>query len=123
MIPNYLLKEKVEVVTEPSFFLTEWNDKQFKKVNRTLMKLFKGHVLTDHRGRKILITTQSVLDNFFGLPYTSSSGFAMLSNTNTLYYVDADNKYNLEYVALDKNENVYLVAYDKDENAIYLKVR
>lgn len=121
---NEVLKDKVDIVTDRPQFLLEWSKGQWFKVERNLVRLFNMKILTDHRGNKSKMYGLKSLENFFGLPYTSSSSFALMAaDTNTMWYVDNDKKYKFDYVAMDKDEKVYMVAMDSEENEIYLKVR
>lgn len=120
---NELLKEKVIIIDQEPKFLQEWNDLQERKAIRKFENLFQFKTLTDHNGNKRYIKDLESLENFFGLPYTSSSNYAMISNTNTMYYVDNNKIYNLDHVAMDINEDVYIVASDINEQEIYLKIK
>ena len=112
---------KVKVVGKPTTFLLEWNEEQQKKVYNALMKIFKNKILTNHRGERSIIHNIDNLNDFFGFPYTSVSSFALISNTNTLYFVDENGMYNLTYVAMDVDENVYIIAENASEE-VFLKV-
>ena len=106
----------LQEVTDKPTFKAEWTDADEKKVNKAVKNLFSMKTLTDHRGAKHTMYTLSDIENFFGLPYTSSSSFAMISNTNTEFHVDTDNQYNIEYFALTDDNKVILSAWDREEN-------
>lgn len=105
-----------EVQLTDNDFKKEWNDTEFTKVYKKVYRLFSGKFLTDHRGDKRYMSSNDSIDDFFGLPYTSSSSFAMISNTNTQYYIDTDNSFNIEYFALTNNGDVVMAVWDTDEN-------
>ena len=110
----------LQEVTESSLTIKkEWNEQDNKTVNHAIKKLFLMQVLTDHRGSKRTMYTMSSIEDFFGLPYTSSSSYAMVSNTNTEYYIDTDNQFNIEHFALTEDGKVILSAWDKEENEKY----
>jgi hypothetical protein len=110
----------LQEVSESSLTMKkEWSDTDEKTVNRAIKKLFSMQTLTDHRGQKQTMYTMANIEDFFGLPYTSSSSFAMISNTNTEYYIDTDNQYNIEFFALTEDNRVILSAWDKEENEKY----
>jgi hypothetical protein len=117
-----LFKNKVEIVNNRPTFIQEWNDEQQEKVNNSLLKLFARKILTDHRDRSTYIKDFIRLEDFFGFPYTSSSSFAMIGNTNTMFYVDEEREFNFSYVAMGKEENVYIVAQDNDGIDLILKI-
>mgnify|MGYP001007725645 CR=1 FL=1 len=58
------------------------------------------------------------IEEFFGLPYTSSSNFAMVSNTNTEYFIDTENQFNIEYFALTEDGKVILSVWDREAKDI-----
>ena len=107
-----------EVTAEPKF-KTDWTDTDEKTVNKAIKKLFLMQTLTDHRGSKKTMYTMANIEDFFGLPYTSSSSFAMVSNTNTEYYIDMEKQYNVEYFALTEDNKVILSAWNREENEKY----
>jgi hypothetical protein len=113
----------LQEVTEEPKFKAEWNDTEYKKINKAVKNLFSMKTLTDHRGNKKTLYTMDQIEDFFGLPYTSSSSFAMISNTNTQYYVDTENKFNIEYFALTEDNRVILSAWDEDENEKYFLIK
>jgi hypothetical protein len=102
-----------------STFKAEWNDKDQKIINAALRRCFSMKTLEDHRGQKQTMYTLSHIENFFGLPYTSSSSFAMISNTNTESFIDQENKWNIEYFALTEDNKPILAAWDREENEKY----
>lgn len=104
-----------EISPEPEFKL-EWSDDEYKQVNKAIKNLFGSKTVTDHRGQTRTLYTMDQIEDFFGLPYTSSSSLAMVSNCNTRLCVDKEEQYNIEYFALTKDNKVVMVAWDKDEN-------
>ena len=118
-----LLANKVELVEVKSAnILKEWNDKQQEIVSNKLMELFHNKTVYDHHNKKYFINTLEKLELFLGLPYTSSSQYAMLGITNTLFKIDIDNQFNLEYICMDDNNNVLMVAMDRDQQEVFLKI-
>jgi hypothetical protein len=104
---------------EKPIFEKEWNDSQWNLVHNTIEKFFKGKTLQDHRGQYKRLSNMESIEDFFGLPYTSSSSFAMISNTNTMYHIDIEKQYNISYFALTNNNEVVLIAEDNNENEKY----
>lgn len=108
-------------VKNPSF-LTEWNDKQFDKVNKVLKKFFFGKTLKDHNGRQKTLYTLSQIEDFFGLPYTSTSEYAMISNCNCESFIDNNDTLNIEHFALSNDNHVVMVTWDRQENERYFVI-
>lgn len=104
-----------EVSPEPEF-KSEWSDDEYKKVNKAIKNLFSMQTVTDHRGQKRTLYTMDQIEDFFGLPYTSSSSFAMVGNCNTRFCVDKEEQYNIKYFALTQDNKVVMGVWDKDEN-------
>lgn len=113
-----MFKNLVEITNKP-VFKTEWNDKDQIRVNNALRKVFLHKTLIDHNNNNKYMYTLKDVEYFFGLPYTSSSSFAMIGNTNTLYYVDIENQFNIEFFAITEDNKVILSAWDNEENERY----
>ena len=112
---NPMYKNLNELSSVPAF-KPEWNDKDEKSVNKAIKNLFSMKTLTDHRGQKRTMYTMEQIEDFFGLPYTSSSSFAMVSNCNTECFVDDEKQFNIEYFALTQYNKVVMRVQDKEEN-------
>jgi hypothetical protein len=99
---------------------SEWQpyDKDEKTVNKAIKNYFSGHVLKDHNGKVCNLYGMNAIEDFFGLPYTSSSSYAAIWNTNTECYIDTDNQYNIEGFAITTDNKPVLIA-DKDEDTKY----
>jgi hypothetical protein len=108
--------------------LQEWNDKELKQAEKEIKRLFSMKQLTDHNGNKRIMYTykynnsENSIEGFFGLPYTSSSSFAMLGNTNTRYCFDVEEKYNIDCFGLGKDGKVYIFCTDDEENEKVYKI-
>jgi len=113
-----LFKNLVEFPGTPEF-KKEWSDTDYKNINKALRKLFISKSLISHRSKAIIIHTLKDIEYFFGLPYTSSSSYAMIGNTNTIYHVDIEENYNIELFAVTTDNKIILEAWDKEENSKY----
>lgn len=115
---------KIEVVSNINYdnMIKEWDDKQQKTVENAIKKLFIMKTLTDHNSNKKTMYTFKAIEYFFGLPYTSSSSFAMLSNCNTRYCLDTENQYNIDCFGLGNDNKVYIFCTDNKENEIIYKI-
>jgi hypothetical protein len=118
---NKILNGKITEVNKKINFLQEFNESQYNRIKKEIKKLFYDKTLVNHREEKKRILTYSQLEDFFGLPYTSSSSYAGLWNTNTIYYIDDENQYNIIGFSMD-NENVYIIAWDKMKNEKIFKI-
>ena len=107
-----------ELPSEPEC-KAEWTEKESKKVDKVIKNLFSMKTLTDHRGDKKTLYTMAQIEDFFGLPYTSTSRYAMLGNCNTRFCVDKEEKFNIEFFALTTDDKVVLSAWDIEENEKY----
>ncbi|MBZ9622877.1 hypothetical protein G9F71_008425 [Clostridium sp. FP2] len=103
-------------------FKTEWNDTDFKNVNKALKKLFINKTLIDHRGLAQKMYSLNDIEMFFGLPYTSSSSYAMIGNTNTQYYIDVEEQFNIELFAVTTDNKIILEAWDNEETSKYFVI-
>jgi hypothetical protein len=118
---------EVEEITSKDM-LQEWDDKEFKQVEKEIKRLFSMKQLTDHRGNKRIMYTykynnsENNIEGFFGLPYTSSGSFAGLWNTNTRYCLDTEEKYNIDGFGLGKDGKVYIFCTNDEENEKVYKI-
>jgi len=100
----------------------EWNDQEFSFVDKAIRNLFIRKTLTDHRGDKRRMVNMEVIEDFFGLPYTSSSSFAMYGVTNTRFCLDNEEEYGIDCFCLGNDGNVYIWCTDIEENEKVYKV-
>lgn len=91
-------------------FKKEWTGKEHKAVIRTFAIWEKFHLIITYGDREC--TTEDT----YGLPYTSSSSFAMLSNTNVRAELKEDRNFNFDWLALTENNEVVAGFTDIDEN-------
>lgn len=105
-------------------FKKEWSENDFKNVERAIMKYFAGKVFINHAPKNILFPYDlEGIENILGMPYTSSSSFAMMAldcNNNIKHPKNTDFYYS--YVALDTNNQIYLVLQDIEENERFIKI-
>ena len=94
--------------------LTEWQNypEQLKKAKHAARQIVDHLIFEKNRAG-------FNIDDIFGLPYTSTSNFAAIWNTNTqAYFMDDENKNKLYFdgVALDINNNPVYVYTEFNEN-------
>ncbi len=95
----------------------EWTREDFTKVEKHLVKYFRGKMFENHRKETVKFggnLTFEQLENVLGLPYTSSSSHAMMSmdcNIN-LFFNPA---WHFNRVVIDKNENVKIILQTSEE--------
>ena len=94
----------------------EWTDKEVDFVDKTIRNLFIRKTLTDHRGDKHRMINMETIEDFFGLPYTSTSSFAMYGITNTRFCLDNEELYGIDCFGLGNDGNVYIWCTDREEN-------
>lgn len=99
-------------------FLKEWNEyeKTVKKIERIFASWERKNLTITHGRRDINVSYT------YGLPYTSSSSFAMLGNTNVEAVLNADNNYKFNWLALTDNNEVVAGFTDADENEKYIVI-
>ena len=107
-------------------FKKEWTDKEYKIVEKAILKLFKGTLLTQAGSRADVIThyvtNYNELDNILGLAYTSSGMYAVLGICNTNVFLDLDQKYKYEMFCISDQGIICAELWDEDENEIYIKI-
>lgn len=113
--------EEVEGITSNDM-TQEWNDQEVNFVDSTIRGLFIRKTLTDHRGNKKRMINMETIEDFFGLPYTSSSSFAMYGVTNTRFCLDTEEEYGIDCFGLGNDGNIYIWCTDREENEKVYKV-
>lgn len=120
--PLEQLKEIAE--KNKQVFKNEWLPQDHTKVNKALCKYFGGKVFINHRNENVLMRYDlEGLQNILGLPYTSTSSFAMLAldcNVHIKYPQNIDFYYH--YVAMNVKGQIFLALCDNEENEILIKV-
>lgn len=94
-------------------FKKEWTYEEHKAVIRTFAIWEKFHLNITY-GRR-----EKTTEDTYGLPYTSSSSFAMLSNTNVqaeLINQFSSKKWNFDWLALTEDNEVVAGFTDVDED-------
>ena len=94
-------------------FKKEWTEAERKAVIKVFSKWETSHLVITYGYR------EHTTEDTYGLPYTSSSSFAMLSNTNVcaeLISPILNEKWNFDWLALAENNEVIAGFTDADEN-------
>ena len=94
-------------------FKKEWTYEEHKSVIRTFAIWEKFHLIITYGDR------ERTTEDTYGLPYTSSSSFAMLSNTNVIAELSnplSSRKWNFDWLALTEDNEVVAGFTDIDEN-------
>ena len=91
-------------------FKKELTETEINAVIRTFSRWEKSHLIITY-GRRERTTEYT-----YGLPYTSSSSFAMISNTNVRAELKEDRNFNFDWLALTEDNEVVAGFTDNDEN-------
>ena len=91
-------------------FKKEWTEAEYKAVIRTFSRWEKSHLIITYGDR------ERTTEYTYGLPYTSSSSFAMLSNTNVRAELKEDRLFNFEWLGLTTENEVVAGFSDYFEN-------
>ena len=94
-------------------FKKEWTEVEHKAVIKSFERWEKKNLRITYGQR------ERTAEDTYGLPYTSSSSFAMLSNTNVqaeLINPLSSKKWNFDWLALTEDNEVVAGFTDADEN-------
>lgn len=91
-------------------FKKEWTYEEHKAVIECFSKWEKSHLIITYGDR------ERTTEDTYGLPYTSSSSFAMLSNTNVRAELRADQRFNFEWLGLTTENKLVAGFSDYFEN-------
>lgn len=99
-------------------FIKEWNDYEVitKKVHRAFARWERNN-LTITYGRR-----EKNVEYTYGLPYTSSSSFALISNTNCTAEYNSDRNFHFEYIAVTEEKEIVVALWDDEENEKYIVI-
>lgn len=109
--------ETLEQVT----FRKEWSNEDFKKINKAILKHFKGRVLRTRHGDS-MPTKFSELDEILGLAYTSSSNHALYGICNTEAYLDLEQKYSYQFFSITEEGVCVAECWDAEENPLFIEL-
>ena len=106
--------------------LKEWNNEQFKAIEKAITKHFKGRDIQTHTGAEnfsnCLPLRFNDIDNSFGLAYTSTGIFACYGVCNIAPYFDADKIYQYSYFTIGENGSFYAILQDVNENELCIEL-
>lgn len=91
-------------------FKKEWTDTEYNAVVKCFSRWEKFHLVITYGKR------EHTTEDTYGLPYTSSSGLAMLSNTNVRAELKEDRLFNFEWLGLTTENEVVARFTDYFEN-------
>jgi len=105
-------------------FKNEWNENEFSLVPRKLAKYFKGKTLIDHNNQKLYFNGSiAQIENCFGIPYTSSSSFALMSlDCNEEFKLTKNDRFHFSYVAINQKNEIVLCLHDNEENETFITI-
>ena len=97
-------------------FKKEWTEAEHKAVINALSKWERSNLTITHGNR------ERTVEDTYGLPYTSSSGCAMLSNTNVLAKLNGnyDDIFYFDWLGLTEDNEVvaWFTNVDEEEKSI-----
>ena len=91
-------------------FKKEWTDTEYNAVVKCFSRWEKKNLIITY-GRR-----ERTTEDTYGLPYTSSSSFAMLSNTNVRAELRTDQRFNFEWLGLTTENRLVAGFSDYFEN-------
>ena len=105
-------------------FKPEWNDDEHKRIIFFFDRWEMYNLTITHGKRENAIQdgddSYTSAEMTYGLPYTSSSSYAMLGNTNVEAYYNNDPSYSFSHLAITDSDKYTVVLQDKDENEKYI---
>lgn len=91
-------------------FKKEWTDAEHKAVIRCFIRWERNNLVITYGKREL------TAEYTYGLPYTSSSSFAMVSNTNVKAELKSAREFCFDWLALTEDNEVVAGFTDKNEN-------
>lgn len=97
-------------------FKKEWTEAEYKAVVKCFSRWEKSHLIIVYGQR------ERTTEDTYGLPYTSSSSFAMLSNTNVQAVLKSDKDFYFDWLGLTTENKVIAGFADEDENEMEIVI-
>lgn len=97
-------------------FKKEWEENEVKNVINTFSKWERQNLIITHGKR------EKDVEYTYGLPYTSSSSYAMLWNTNVEAEYKGDKNFKFDHLALTENNKVVVVLSDSEEKEMFIEI-
>lgn len=91
-------------------FKKEWTDTEYNAVVKCFSRWEKKNLIITYGCRR------RTTEDTYGLPYTSSSSFAILCNTNVRAELKADQRFTFDWLGLTENNEVVAGFTDYFEN-------
>ena len=91
-------------------FKKEWTEAEYKAVIKYFSKWEKSNLIIIYGQR------ERTTEDTYGLPYTSSSSFAMLSNTNVQAKFKNDMNFYFDWLGLTTENEIVAGFTDENEN-------
>lgn len=102
-------------------FKTEWTRHEFTVMEKAIVKHFRNKVVATRDGDIHFTTSYKKICEVFGLPYTSTSAYAMMSaDCNTNGYYKGDERKHYDHFAMSVDGKPFAVVSDGDENYEYV---
>lgn len=111
------IAEDIATAKAAPVFIKEWSEKQQKKVNRAIREHFAIQNFTKFWGKSF-----EQIENYFGLPYTSSSSYAGLWVCNVIEYYKGSTQYYYRAFAIAEDGYIYAILTNDKEQEIYINI-
>lgn len=98
-------------------FIKDWNEKQQKRVNKAICNHLAVQNFSKFWGKSF-----EQIENYFGLPYTSSSAYAGLWVCNVIEYYKGSRIYYYRAFAIAEDGYIYAILTNDKEQEIYIKI-
>ena len=107
-----------------TIFKKEWSKEDFANVQKAITKYFKNKSFVNHRNERVnMPATFNKIEMVIGLPYTSSSSYAMMAmDCNVQLTCIEYEGFHYDHVAINEDGNIYLIVLDRDENKKLIKL-
>lgn len=111
------IAEDIATAKAAPVFIKEWSEKQQKKVNKAICVHFAAQNFAKFWGKSF-----EQIENYFGLPYTSSSSYAGLWVCNVREYYKGSAQYYYRAFAIAEDGCIYAILTNDEEQEIYINI-
>jgi hypothetical protein len=111
------IAEDIATAKAAPVFIKDWSEKQQKKVNKAICEHFAAQNFAKFWGKSF-----EQIENYFGLPYTSSGNYAGLWVCNVIEYYKGSAQYYYRAFAIAEDGYIYAILTNDEEQEIYIKI-
>ena len=99
-------------------FQKQWSD--VEATTKEILEVFRFWSISN---LEVTYGKDGTLELTYGFPYTSTSSFSMISNTNCIAEYKWDRRFHFEYLAVTEDNLIVAILMDDDEKTLNIPIK